>query len=211
MSENHKKKHGYLSGRSIAPPPITGKETVADLMDKTFYAYNAGRLSEACRLLAEKMLERRRDGRPDDLRRPDPGRARHVRLIPLIEAGFVDWIVSTGANLYHDTHFGLGLPLHQGRPRRRRLRAPRRRRHPHLRHLLRLQTSARHRRLLPRADRGAGVPADDGHGRVPLPGRQVPARARTGARASRRQSARRGLRGGRADLHVVARATARSA
>ena len=35
-------------------------------------------------------------------------------LIPLIQAGFVDWIVSTGANLYHDTHFGLGLPLHRG-------------------------------------------------------------------------------------------------
>ena len=35
-------------------------------------------------------------------------------LIPLMEAGFVDWIISTGANLYHDTHFGLGLALHQG-------------------------------------------------------------------------------------------------
>jgi deoxyhypusine synthase len=35
-------------------------------------------------------------------------------LIPLIEAGFVDWIVSTGANLYHDTHFGLGLAMHRG-------------------------------------------------------------------------------------------------
>src|SRR5439155_21810955 len=31
-----------------------------------------------------------------------------------MEAGFVDWIVSTGANLYHDTHFGLGLDMHQG-------------------------------------------------------------------------------------------------
>jgi deoxyhypusine synthase len=37
-------------------------------------------------------------------------------LIPLIEAGFVDWIVSTGANLYHDTHFGLGLAMHRGHP-----------------------------------------------------------------------------------------------
>ena len=37
-------------------------------------------------------------------------------LIPLIEAGFVDWIVSTGANLYHDTHFGIGLSMHRGRP-----------------------------------------------------------------------------------------------
>ena len=37
-------------------------------------------------------------------------------LIPLIRAGFVDWIVSTGANLYHDTHYALDLPLHQSRP-----------------------------------------------------------------------------------------------
>jgi deoxyhypusine synthase len=28
----------------------------------------------------------------------------------------VDWIVSTGANLYHDTHFALGMDLHQSRP-----------------------------------------------------------------------------------------------
>src|SRR5215204_7289535 len=37
-------------------------------------------------------------------------------IIPLIEAGFVDWIISTGANLYHDTHFGLGLAMHRGNP-----------------------------------------------------------------------------------------------
>src|SRR5262245_9198371 len=37
-------------------------------------------------------------------------------LIPLVEAGFVDWIVSTGANLYHDTHFGIGLAIHRGSP-----------------------------------------------------------------------------------------------
>jgi deoxyhypusine synthase len=35
-------------------------------------------------------------------------------IIPLIEAGFVDWIISTGANLYHDAHFGLGLAMHRG-------------------------------------------------------------------------------------------------
>jgi deoxyhypusine synthase len=37
-------------------------------------------------------------------------------LIPLIESGFVDWVISTGANLYHDTHFGLGLAMHRGNP-----------------------------------------------------------------------------------------------
>jgi deoxyhypusine synthase len=37
-------------------------------------------------------------------------------LVPLLEAGFIDWVVSTGANLYHDTHFALGMDLHQSRP-----------------------------------------------------------------------------------------------
>jgi deoxyhypusine synthase len=37
-------------------------------------------------------------------------------LIPLIEHGFIDWIISTGANLYHDTHFAIGLSMHQGDP-----------------------------------------------------------------------------------------------
>src|SRR3989454_3573130 len=37
-------------------------------------------------------------------------------IIPLLEAGFIDWIVSTGANLYHDAHFGLGLTMHRGTP-----------------------------------------------------------------------------------------------
>jgi deoxyhypusine synthase len=35
-------------------------------------------------------------------------------IIPLMRAGFVDWIVSTGANLYHDTHFGIGLQMRRG-------------------------------------------------------------------------------------------------
>jgi deoxyhypusine synthase len=37
-------------------------------------------------------------------------------IIPLLEAGFIDWVVSTGANLYHDAHFGLGLTMHRGTP-----------------------------------------------------------------------------------------------
>jgi deoxyhypusine synthase len=37
-------------------------------------------------------------------------------IIPLVKAGFVDWLISTGANLYHDAHFGLGLALHRGSP-----------------------------------------------------------------------------------------------
>jgi deoxyhypusine synthase len=36
--------------------------------------------------------------------------------VPLVEAGFIDWIVSTGANLYHDTHYALGMSLFQAGP-----------------------------------------------------------------------------------------------
>jgi deoxyhypusine synthase len=109
-----KKKSKYLSGRRIDPRAIEGGETVADLVDETFLAYNAARLREACRLFTQKMLE------------PDvtvglsitgaltPAGLGISALIPLMRAGFVDWIITTGANLYHDTHFGIGLSLHQG-------------------------------------------------------------------------------------------------
>src|SRR5688500_4807925 len=109
-------KSRFLRGQRIDPRPITGRETAADLIDGTFYAYNAARLREGCQLFTQKMLE------------PDvtvgltmtgaltPAGLGMAALIPLIEAGFVDWIISTGANLYHDTHFGLGLAMHRGNP-----------------------------------------------------------------------------------------------
>jgi len=34
----------------------------------------------------------------------------------MIEAGLVDWIISTGANLYHDIHYSLGFELFSGSP-----------------------------------------------------------------------------------------------
>jgi deoxyhypusine synthase len=104
----------FLSGEPIAPSGIDGSESAADLIDNAFLAYNAARLREACQLFTRKMLE------------PDvtvgltltgaltPAGLGMAALIPLIESGFVDWIISTGANLYHDTHFGLGLSMHRG-------------------------------------------------------------------------------------------------
>lgn len=32
----------------------------------------------------------------------------------LIERGFVDWIITTGSNVYHEDHFAWGLPIKQG-------------------------------------------------------------------------------------------------
>jgi deoxyhypusine synthase len=108
------RKSKWLSGARINPEPIRGGVSVADLVDQAFLAYNAGRLQKASRLYVEKMLA-------DDVvvgmsltgALTPAGLGRSV-FIPMIRAGFVDWIVSTGANLYHDTHYGLGLALHQG-------------------------------------------------------------------------------------------------
>jgi deoxyhypusine synthase len=106
----------FLRGEAISPAAITGRETAADLIDGAFLAYNAARLREACQLFTTKMLE------------PDvtvgmtltgaltPAGLGMACLIPMIESGYVDWIISTGANLYHDTHFGLGLSMHRGNP-----------------------------------------------------------------------------------------------
>src|SRR5438105_7448725 len=104
----------FLKGQRIDPTRITGKETVADLIDGTFLAYNAARLREACQLFTEKMLERNVTVGLSITGALTPAGLGMSALIPLIEAGFVDWIISTGANLYHDAHFGLGLPMHRG-------------------------------------------------------------------------------------------------
>ena len=104
----------FLSGRKIFPQAIQPNMTVADLIDHTFYAYNAARLNEACRLFTEKMLEPEVTIGMSLTGALSPAGLGMSAIIPLIENGFVDWIVSTGANLYHDTHFGLGLNMHQG-------------------------------------------------------------------------------------------------
>src|SRR6266704_5873452 len=108
----HKKK--YMAGKRIMPRNLTGKEKLSFIVDEAFLAYNSARLKECCQLFADKMLA------------PDvtigmsisgaltPAGLGCSCIIPLIKAGFVDWIVSTGANLYHDMHFALNYPIHAG-------------------------------------------------------------------------------------------------
>jgi deoxyhypusine synthase len=103
-----------VSGAQINPAAVTGKMTAADLVDSAFLAYNGRRLRDACHLFANQMLN-------DDTvvgisltGALTPAGLGMSCIIPLIENGFVDWMVSTGANLYHDAHFGLGLKMFQG-------------------------------------------------------------------------------------------------
>ena len=104
----------YLSGPRIFPDPITGKEKLTTIIENTFLAYNAARIREACRLFTEKMLKRDVYVGMSLAGALTPAGLGKSAIVPLINAGFVDWIVSTGANLYHDLHFAFDLNLHIG-------------------------------------------------------------------------------------------------
>jgi len=104
----------YLNGRRIDPLRIGPGMSLTSLVDGTFQAYNAARLRESCHLFTKKMLEEDVTVGLSISGALTPAGLGMSALIPLIEAGFVDWIVSTGANLYHDTHFGIGLDFYEG-------------------------------------------------------------------------------------------------
>lgn len=112
-TRNHAKE--YLSGPQILPHRIRPDMTVAELLDQQFQAYNAARLHEAARLLSEKMLDPAED---TTIALTIAGALTPAGLggciITLMEYGFIDFIISTGANLYHDMHHALAMTLHRG-------------------------------------------------------------------------------------------------
>ena len=106
----------FLRGKKIDPRKLDGTETVVQLVDGAFQSYNSGRLREGCQLFTELMLGKNVTVGMTLTGALTPAGLGMSTIIPLMEAGFVDWIISTGANLYHDTHFGLGLSMHRGSP-----------------------------------------------------------------------------------------------
>ena len=116
MSKTAKRLDKFAAYPRLNPLGVGKNISAADLIDQTFLAYNSGRLREAAKLLTEKML-------PGDgvigmslTGALTPAGLGKSCLIPLLKAGFVDWIVSTGANLYHDMHYGLDMKLFAGSP-----------------------------------------------------------------------------------------------
>ncbi|MGH2574779.1 MAG: homospermidine biosynthesis protein [Ignavibacteria bacterium] len=110
-----KNKSKFLKGIKIFPKNLRKNIPLTDLIDNYFQAYNGARLSESCNLFVNKMLD-------DDVTvgmtltgaLTPAGLGSSIK--PLIEWGFIDWIVTTGANMYHDTHFALGHTLFKGSP-----------------------------------------------------------------------------------------------
>jgi deoxyhypusine synthase len=111
--KHHTDKHTYLSGKRVLPEAIAKQSSLANVIDN-MDAYNGGRLRAACQLLRDKYSQ------------PDvtigmslagaltPAGLGPSAIIPLMNHGFVDWLVATGANMYHDMHFALNMPLFRG-------------------------------------------------------------------------------------------------
>lgn len=102
-----------FTGKRIEPPIISPNMSVSDMIH--FFGntgYNARRLAEAAEIMklmirsdATVCLTLAGAMTPIGL-----GRS----ISSMIENGFIDWIVTTGANVYHDLHFAYDLPVRQG-------------------------------------------------------------------------------------------------
>jgi deoxyhypusine synthase len=107
----------FLSGKPIRYYRPQGSAEIRRLIDEGFQAYNAARLGEACHIYTDKMLSR---GQDTTIGLTIAGALTPAGLggciIELMERGLVDFIISTGANLYHDLHYALNFTLRRGSP-----------------------------------------------------------------------------------------------
>jgi deoxyhypusine synthase len=108
-------KNAYLSGKRIKPEAIQAEYTITDLIEKTFNAYNAGRIKDACHLLVRKYAQVDVTTGMSLAGALTPA-GMQSSIIALMDHGFIDWIVATGANMYHDLHYAFNLPLFEGSP-----------------------------------------------------------------------------------------------
>ena len=110
-------KRDYLTGKPIRYYRPRGSADVRTLIDDGFQAFNAARLSEACRIFTEGMLDPSHD---TTIGLTMAGAMTPAGLggcvIELMDRGLVDFLISTGANLYHDLHYALNFTLHRGSP-----------------------------------------------------------------------------------------------
>ena len=112
-----KTRQQYLSGKPIRYYRPRGSADIHHLIDEGFQAFNAARLGEACRIFADKMLLPEHD---TTIALTIAGAMTPAGLggciVEMMERGLVDFVISTGANLYHDLHYALNFTLHRGSP-----------------------------------------------------------------------------------------------
>jgi deoxyhypusine synthase len=114
----HKKKDcpgkdKYLKGKRVLPQPISKDINLASVIDN-MDAYNGGRLRAACQLLRNRYSQEDVTIGLSLAGALTPAGLGPSTVIPLMNHGFVDWLTATGANMYHDMHFALNMPLYRG-------------------------------------------------------------------------------------------------
>lgn len=90
-----------LVGRRIIGEPITGDETTAELFEKAFGAF-VGREVRTAYEIIKRMIEKDHTIVLAFSGAMTPADFGVSCIIPLMKAGFIDIITTTGANLYHD-------------------------------------------------------------------------------------------------------------
>src|SRR5512144_1667106 len=104
----------YLSRPPVEPMRLEPGMTVEDLVDvyRRAGAFNGGRLAEACDLFGRMIDAEATIALTVTGAMAPAGMGGAFQA--MMEAGFVDLVIATGANLYHDLHFALRLPVVQG-------------------------------------------------------------------------------------------------
>src|SRR5512139_2649693 len=104
----------YLSRPPVEPMRLRPKMTVEELVDvyRRAGAFNGGRLAEGCDLFGRMIDSGATIALTVTGAMAPAGMGGAIQA--MIETGFVDLVIATGANLYHDLHFALKLPVVQG-------------------------------------------------------------------------------------------------
>lgn len=98
----------------IKPESICEGVGINELVDKHFCAFNARKFREACQLFTMEVLTSDTRIALSLAGALTPAGMGSSSIVPLIKCNLVDWIVSTGANLYHDLQICLGFDMYKG-------------------------------------------------------------------------------------------------
>jgi len=105
--------HHHFHGKDIPHIKLDPKMKIEDIVE--VYAksgYNARKLGEAAKLFSKMIKEDAVICLTVSGALTPVGIGGIIQT--LIERGFVDWIITTGANVYHEDHFAWGFPVKQG-------------------------------------------------------------------------------------------------
>lgn len=106
---------GYEKARKVSPKPITGKESAVELLEHAFGAY-VGRQERTAFELMKRSLDENAAVFLTLSGAMTPAGLHQSCLIPLIEAGAISCLTTTGANLYHDAHRVIGHGIREVNP-----------------------------------------------------------------------------------------------